>query len=76
MLARIMLGILVVVLLVIGVVAIVKPDWVAVIDRRYKATGTTSRPSEIELTETYYFVVRIVGVGFILTGLVYGIQIL
>lgn len=76
MVAQILLGIIVVVLMVIGIVAIVKPEWVTVIDRRYKATGTTSRPGEIELNETYYLVVRIVGVGMILTGLAYGVQIL
>jgi len=76
MLARILLGGIVVVLLVTGVVAVVKPEWVAIVDRRHKAVGTPSRPGQLELTETYYLVVRAVGVGFILTGLVYGIQLL
>lgn len=76
MVSGILLGSIVLVLVVIGVVAIAKPEWVAVMDRRSKATGTTSRLDEIELNETYYLVVRIVGAGMNLTGLAYGIQIL
>lgn len=76
MVARIFLGSIVLVLVVIGVVAIAKPEWVAVMDRRYKATGTNSRPDEIELNETYYLVVRLVGAGMIITGLAYGVHIL
>lgn len=76
MIARILLGGLVIVLSVVGVVAVVKPEWAAIADRRHKAAGTSSRPDQAELTETYYLVVRIVGVGFIITAFVYGIQLL
>jgi preprotein translocase subunit Sss1 len=58
-------------LLVFGLVAAAKPEWVAALDRRQKATGTTRRPDEVEMSETYYAVVRIAGIGFVLFGLVF-----
>ncbi|MFW5939300.1 MAG: hypothetical protein ACOCQU_02510 [Halolamina sp.] len=76
MLARIALGIIVGILVVTGGVAVVKPEWVAVFDRRYKAAGTTLRPEEVELTEIHYLVVRLVGIGMVLTGLVYSVRLL
>ncbi len=76
MLARVTLGGIVAVMLITGIAAVVKPGWVAIVDRWYKAGGTSSRPGEIELSDTYYLVVRIVGIGLIVAGLVYGAQIL
>ncbi len=76
MIARVMLGGIVGVMLLIGSAAVVKPGWVASIDRWYKAGGTTSRAGEIELSDTYYLIVRIVGIGLIVTGLVYGARLL
>lgn len=63
-----------VLLLAIGVVALAKPELVAVIDRRQKAAGTTRRPSEIELSESYYLVVRIVGIGLTLFGVMFTLR--
>lgn len=57
-----------------GVVAIIKPGLVAMIDRRQKAAGTTRRPSEIEMSESYYAVVRLVGVGLALFGLIFTLR--
>lgn len=61
-------------LLVVGLVALGKPEWVAMIDRRQKAAGTTRRPSDVELTDTYYAVVRVAGLGLALVGLIFLIQ--
>lgn len=63
-----------VLLLAFGIVALVKPELVAVIDRRQKATGTTRRPSEIELSASYYVVVRLVGGGLALFGLIFTLR--
>lgn len=58
-------------LLIFGLVALGKPEWVALIDRRQKAAGTTRRPGTVEMSDTYYAVVRIVGSGFVLFGVVF-----
>lgn len=63
-----------VMLLAFGVVALLKPDLVAVIDRRQKTAGTTRRPGEIEMNESYYAVVRIVGVAMTLFGLIFTLR--
>ena len=61
-------------ILAFGIVAAVRPELVAVLDRRQKAAGTTRRPSEIEMSESYYVVVRTVGVGLTLFGLVFTLR--
>lgn len=63
-----------VLLLVVGIVATVKPELVAAIDRRQKAAGTTRSPSEVEMSESYVAVVRIVGVGLTFFGLMFTLQ--
>lgn len=63
-----------VLLLAFGIVAVSKPEVVAVIDRRQKAAGTTRRPSDIEMSESYDVVVRIVGVGLALFGLIFTLR--
>lgn len=50
-----------VLLLVVGIVAAFKPQWIAAIDRRQKAAGMTRRPRDIEMSDTYYSVVRAEG---------------
>lgn len=60
-----------VLLFVFGLVAVGKPEWIAAIDRRQKATGTTRSPDEVEMSETYYVVIRLAGVGFALLGLLF-----
>lgn len=69
-----MVDVIPVVLLAFGVVAVVKPELVAAIDRRQKAAGTTRRPSDIRMSETYYVVVRIAGVGLALFGLLFTLR--
>lgn len=63
-----------VLLLAFGIVATVAPELVAAVDRRQKAAGTTRRPSEIEMSASYYVVVRTVGVGLALFGLVFTLR--
>lgn len=60
-----------VLLFAFGLVALSKPEWVAAIDRRQKAAGTTRRLGDVEMSDTYYAVVRIAGVFFTLFGLVF-----
>jgi len=60
-----------VVLLVCGLIAIARPEWIAAVDRRQKAAGTTRHPSDVEMNETYHVVVRVAGVGFVVFGLVF-----
>ena len=66
-----MVDLIPVLLFVFGIVAMGRPEWVAAVDRRQKAAGTTRRSSEIEMSETYYAVIRIAGVGFTLFGLAF-----
>lgn len=63
-----------VLLFAFGLVAMGKPEWIAAVDRRQKAAGTTRRPGDVEMSETYYVVVRIAGLGFALFGLVFIIR--
>lgn len=63
-----------VLLFVCGLIALGKPEWVAAIDRRQKAAGTTRRPEDIEMGETYYAVVRVAGVGLTLFGFLFIVQ--
>lgn len=65
-----MVDVVPVLVLLVGLVAVVRPGWVAAVDRRQKAAGTTRRPADVELNETYYAVVRTAGVGLALLGLV------
>lgn len=69
-----MVDVVPVVLLAVGVVAVLRPEWVAAIDRRQKAAGTTRRPGDVEMSETYYAVVRIAGIGLALFGLVFTLR--
>lgn len=57
-------------LFIFGMVAALKPEWVAAVDRRQKAAGTTRRPSDVEMSETYYGVVQAGGIVFALFGAV------
>ncbi|WP_435320299.1 DUF6199 family natural product biosynthesis protein [Haloarchaeobius sp. TZWSO28] len=66
-----MVDIVPVLLFVFGLVAVGKPEWIAAIDRRQKAAGTTRSPDDVEMSETYYAVVRLAGVGFTLIGLLF-----
>lgn len=66
-----MVDLIPVLLFVFGLVALSKPEWVASIDRRQKAAGTTRSPGDIEMSETYYGAVRLAGVGFTLFGLLF-----
>lgn len=61
-------------LLVFGLVAVIKPEWVAALDRRQKAAGTTRRPSDVEMSDTYYAIVRVAGAGFVVFGLVFDVR--
>ncbi len=63
-----------VVLFVGGLIAIGKPDWMAALDRRQKAAGTTRDPDEVEMDPTYYVLIRLLGVGFTLFGLLFIIR--
>lgn len=69
-----MVDVIPVVLLVFGIVALTKPEWVAMIDRRQKAAGTTRRSGDIEMSETYYTIVRVAGLGFTLFGLIFTLR--
>lgn len=60
-----------VLLFVFGLVAVSKPDWVAAIDRRQKAAGTTRSPRDVEMSETYYGLIRLAGIGVTLVGLLF-----
>ena len=66
-----MVDLIPVLLFVFGIVAMARPEWVAAVDRRQKAAGTTRRSSGIEMSKTYYTVIRLAGVGFTLFGLVF-----
>jgi hypothetical protein len=69
-----MVDFLPVLLFVFGLIAMGKPEWIAAVDRRQKAAGTTRSPSDVELSETYYAIVRIAGAGFALFGLLFILQ--
>lgn len=56
-------------LLTVGVVTLLRPEWIEAMDRRYKAAGTTLRPREVEMSAVYHLVVRATAVGFVLFGL-------
>jgi hypothetical protein len=61
-------------LAVFGAVAVVRPQWVAAIDRRQKAAGTTRRPSEIEMSAGYYAVVQVAGIALLLFGVAFTLR--
>lgn len=69
-----MVDVIPVLLLLFGFIAVFKPKWVAAIDRRQKAAGTTRSPQDIEMSESYYGIIRIAGIGFILFGLIFTVQ--
>lgn len=56
------------IILAVGVVALVKPGWIAAIDRRQRAAGTTRRSREVEMSDDYYAFVRIFGALLALVG--------
>lgn len=58
-------------LLAFGLVAALRPEWVAAVDRRQKAAGTTRSPADVEMNETYYAIIRLAGVAFAVFGLVF-----
>lgn len=64
-----MVDVVPVLLLVFGSISVLKPEWVAAVHRRQKAAGTTSRPSEIEVTGSWLALTRVTGVFFVLFGL-------
>ena len=66
-----MVDLIPVLLFIFGLVTVGKPEWVAALDRRQKAAGTTRHPREIEMSETYYGLVRLAGIGFTIFGLVF-----
>ncbi|WP_436934274.1 DUF6199 family natural product biosynthesis protein [Halovenus marina] len=66
-----MVDVVPVLLFVFGCIAVFRPEWIAAIDRRQKAAGTTRSPADVELTETYHVVVRVVGILFVLFGIVF-----
>ena len=51
-----------------GVVAVLKPGWIAAIDRRQRAAGTTRRSTDVEMSEGYVAFVRVVGAVLALVG--------
>lgn len=55
-------------LLAFGVLWMLKPDALDIIDRYQKSLGTT-RPSEVETSDRYYLFVRILGFGLAVIGL-------
>lgn len=57
-----------------GLVAALKPDWVAAIDRRQKAAGTARRPEDVEMSDGYYALVRGVGTVLVLFGAVFTLR--
>jgi len=69
-----MVDVVPVVVFVIGLVALVKPEWVANIDRKQKSLGTNRSPNTVEMSETYYLVVRIVGIICLSIGLIFIVQ--
>ena len=69
-----MVDVVPVLLLVFGLVAVVEPELVAAVDRRQKSAGTTRSPGDVEMSETYYGVVRAVGLGLLLLGLVFTVR--
>lgn len=69
-----MVDVIPVLLLVFGVTAVLKPELVAAIDRRQKASGTTRRPEDIEMTDGYYSFIRVIGSLFVLFGVVFTLR--
>lgn len=69
-----MVDIVPVVLLVFGLVSVLKPEWVAAVHRRQKASGTTRRPRDIEVTETWLAVTRMAGLAVVLFGLLFTLR--
>lgn len=63
-----------VLLLVYGLVSILKPEWIMAVHRWQKATGTTTRPEDIEPSDGVIALNYIAGFIFILFGLVYTIR--
>lgn len=66
-----MVDVISVVFLMFGLISVFKPEWVAAVHRRQKATGTTHRPREIEVTNTWLAVTRMAGLACILVGLLF-----
>lgn len=69
-----MVDLIPVVLLALGLISAFKPEWVAAVHRHQKVTGTTNRPKEIEVTDTWIGITRISGMVFIIFGLLFTVQ--
>lgn len=63
-----------VLLLVFGLISATRPEWIAAIHRHQKATGTTHRPDDIEVTETWMGIPRVAGTVLVVVGLLFTIQ--
>lgn len=55
---------------VVGVVGLLRPGWIAAIDSRQRAAGTTRRSRDVEMSAGYYAFVRVVGGLLALVGAV------
>lgn len=69
-----MVDVLPLVLLGFGLLSVFKPEWIAVVHRRQKAAGTTRKPRDIEVTESWLRVTQIAGVAFVLFGLLFTLR--
>lgn len=61
-------------LMAIGVVSLVKPEWTMAIHRRQKAAGTTGRPDDVEPSRFWYVLNYLSGVCFVLFGLFFTVR--
>ncbi len=59
-----------------GAVSVVKPRWIAAIDRRQKAAGTTRHPEDIEFSDGHYGFIQIVGFFIGAFGLIVTLRLL
>ncbi len=58
-------------LLAVGLISILKPEWAMAVHRWQKAAGTTNRPADIEPSDGAYMIHYVAGFFFILFGLVF-----
>jgi hypothetical protein len=56
------------IVLAVGIIALVKPEWIAAIDSRQRTAGTTRRSREVEMSDDYFVFVQIFGVLLALVG--------
>lgn len=69
-----MVDVVPVLVLLFGFISLCKPEWLAVVHRRQKAAGTTQRPEDIHVTDSWITVTRVAGIAFILFGLIFTFQ--